>query len=303
MFDVCVVGGCGIDRIFVSGKDGSFSDVPDRVVPAGKGSNQAVAAARSGASVCILSCIGDDDNGRLVMENLEREGIDTSYVSILKGVRTDCNTVHIGPDGDNSIIRDTCATDLITPEYIDSVSDILRSASIVLTHTKIPQASVDRILDICHGANVPVNVTPCPPEKLDIMSTEGRARLSKITYITANREESMTITESNDPFEAVLLSNRKLIATLGGDGVMFFDHDVVSLDVPYVEKVVDTTGAGDTFAGNLAHRIVMGMGLKDAVNESMHAASYKTQYPTAQAGMPYPDQLKDFMSRSKEASQ
>lgn len=303
MFDVCVVGGCGIDRIFVSAPDGTFPDDPDRVVPAGKGSNQAVAAARSGASVCILSCIGDDDNGRIVLENLEREGVDTSHVSILRGVRTDCNTVRIDPDGDNTIIRDTGATDLISPEYIDAVADVLRSASIVLTHTKIPRGSVDRILDICNEANVPVNVTPCPPERLDIMSTEGRARLGKITYITANREESMAITESNDPFEAVLLSNRKLIATLGGDGVMFFDHDVVTLKVPYVEKVVDTTGAGDTFAGNLAHRLVMGMGLRDAVYESMHAASYKTQYPTAQAGMPYPDQLRDFIRDSRRRSE
>ena len=109
----------------------------------------------------------------------------------------------------------------------------------------------------------------------------------------------MAITETNDPFEALLLSNRKLIATLGGDGVMFFDHDVITLKVPYVEKVVDTTGAGDTFAGNLAHRLVMGMELKDAVNESMHAASYKTQYPTAQAGMPYPEQLKEFITVSR----
>lgn len=302
MFDVCVVGGCGIDRIFVSRPDGTYPDVPDRVVPAGKGSNQAVAASRSGASVCILSCIGDDGNGRLVIENLRKECVDTSYVSVLEGVRTDCNTVHIDPDGDNTIICDTGATDSITPDYIDSVSDVLRGASIVMTHTKVPADTVDRVLDICHDAEVPVMVTPCPPERLDIMSNEGRARLSKISYITANSEESLIITGGNDHFEAILLANRKLIATLGKDGVMFCDEDMVKLEVPYVEKVVDTTGAGDTFAGNLAHRIVEGMPIRDAVRESMYAASYKVQYHTAQAGMPYPGQLREFMSRSEGRS-
>ena len=298
MFDVCVVGGCGIDPIFVSCPDGTYPDVPDRIVPAGKGSNQAVAASRSGASVCILSCVGDDENGCLVIENLRKEGVDTSHVSVLKDVRTDCNTVRIDPDGDNTIVRDTGATDSISLDYIDSVSDVLRSASIVMTHTKLPVETVDRILDVCHDAEVPVMVTPCPPERLDIMSNEGRARLSKISYITANSEESLTITGANDHFEAILLANRKLIATLGKDGVMFCDEDMVRLRVPYVEKVVDTTGAGDTFAGNLAHRIVKGMQLRDAIYESMHAASYKTQYQTAQAGMPYPEQLREFMSRS-----
>lgn len=296
MFDVCVVGGCGIDHVFISRSDGSFPDVPDSIVPAGKGSNQAVAASRAGASVCILSCVGDDDNGHMAIENLRSEGIDTSNVSILSGIRTDCNIVRIDTDGDNHIIRETGATDSITPEYIDSVSDILRSASIVMVHTKVPEVTVDRVLDICHSSRIPVMVTPCPPERLDIMSTEGRARLSKISYITANREESLIITNSEDHFEAILLANRKLIATLGGDGVMFFDEDIVTLNVPHVERVVDTTGAGDTFAGNLAYRIVKGVPLRQAVNESMHAASYKTQFRTAQAGMPYPDQLKEFMS-------
>lgn len=296
MFDVCVVGGCGIDRIFVSAADGSFSDVPDRVVPAGKGSNQAVAAARAGAKVCILTCLGNDENGRVVMENLKREGIDVSRVAILDGVHTDCNTVHIDPDGDNTIIRDTGATDLITPGYIDSVSDALSSASIVMTHTKVPPESVDRILDICHRSDVRVMVTPCPPERLDIRSEEGRARLDRISYIAANSEESLVITGMTDHGDAVESLKGKLVATLGGDGVMFYDGGLVQLDVPYVERVVDTTGAGDTFAGNLAYRIVKGVPLKDAVRESMYAASYKTQYPTAQAGMPRPGQLMEFMS-------
>ena len=297
MFDVCVVGGCGIDRIFISRSDGTFSDVPDSIVPAGKGSNQAVAAARSGASVCMLSCVGNDDYGAAVMENLRREGIDVSYVSILDGVSTDCNIVRIDSDGDNAISRVIGATDCISVEYVDSVSDVLRSASIVMTHTKVPGATIDRVLEICHEAEVPVMVTPCPPERLDIMSNDGRSRLSKISYITANREESLIITGANDHFEAILLANRKLIATLGKDGVMFCDEEMVNLNVPYVENVVDTTGAGDTFAGNLAHRIVKGIQLRDAVRESMYAASYKTQYPTAQAGMPYPHQLEEFMRK------
>ena len=75
MFDVCVVGGCGIDRIFVTGEDGTIPDIPDSVVPAGKGSNQAVAASRAGASVCIVTCVGDDDNGDIVISNMMKEGI------------------------------------------------------------------------------------------------------------------------------------------------------------------------------------------------------------------------------------
>ncbi|MGN1044783.1 MAG: carbohydrate kinase family protein [Candidatus Methanomethylophilaceae archaeon] len=300
MFDVCVVGGCGMDRIFVTGKDGTVSDVPDSVVPAGKGANQAVAAARAGGSVCVISCVGDDDNGVKVISNLEREGIDVSNIRISAGHRTDVNDVIIGTDGDNTIVRGTDATDTLSPEIIDSCTDTILDSRIVMTHTKIPAPALDRLLEICSENGIPVSLTPCHPDKLDLSTEEGMRRFGSVRYVTANRSESLAVTGCATPEDAVLRCGGKLISTLGGDGVMFMDGGLVRIPAPKIERVKDTTGAGDTFAGNLAYRLSGGMPLGEAVRISQYAASYKVMYGSAQAGMPYPDQLERFMEGSAE---
>lgn len=295
MFDVCVVGGCGIDRIFVTGEDGTIPDIPDSVVPAGKGANQAVAASRAGASVCIVTCVGDDDNGDIVISNMMKEGIDTSCVRRTAGHRTDVNDVIIGTDGDNTIIRGTDATDTISPGFIDSCRDMILNSRMVMTHTKIPCDALDRLLDICSVNGIPVSITPCHPDRFDLSEEGGRRRFDLVTYITANKSESLAITGCGRPEDAVLRCGGKLISTLGGDGVMFMDDRLITIPAPRITKVVDTTGAGDTFAGNLVYRLSKGMPLRDAVRISQYAASYKVMHGSAQAGMPYPDQLSEFM--------
>ena len=67
-YDICVVGGCSVDQMFYQQIDGTYSDVPDMIVPGGKGSNQAVAAARAGAKVTMITKLGKDNIGNKIIE-------------------------------------------------------------------------------------------------------------------------------------------------------------------------------------------------------------------------------------------
>ena len=77
-YDICVLGGCSLDEIYFQKLEGTQSDKPDFIVPGGKGSNQAVAAARAGAKTVILTRIGNDEKGQTILNNLIQNKIDTT---------------------------------------------------------------------------------------------------------------------------------------------------------------------------------------------------------------------------------
>jgi ribokinase len=173
---------------------------------------------------------------------------------------------------------------------IDKYKDVLLSSKIVVSQLKVPANVSDYLIDFCHKNNKPIIVTPCNPDRLSI------DQIDKISIITANKKECEKIFNTSNIEECISKYPNKLIVTLGKEGVMYHNGtDIVKLPAILSDNLQDTTGAGDTFNGNLAYCLTHGYELKEAITRSQYASSMKVQVPTAQAGMPDKEELDKYL--------
>lgn len=291
---ITVIGGCSLDQTFYN-QDGKYSDIPDIAVPGGKAANQAVAAARAGADVSIITRLGNDGIGRQILTSLRENNVNTEHVEMVDGLANDFASIYIDRTGDNDIRRCTGAIDSFTPELIERHKKVLLDADIVIAQMKAPKAFCTALINFCHENGKMLVVTPCRPEKLKI--SENKELLDRITLITANQRECEAIFETTDIEACVRQYPNKLIVTIGERGVIYFDGtNVCTVPAVKVTNVVDTTGAGDTFNGNLIAALTQGFTLQAAIHRGQLAAAMKIQVQTAQAGMPWKSELDTFIN-------
>ena len=295
-YDVCVFGGCALDQTFYEKIDGTYNDIPDAISPGGKGANQAVAAAKAGAKTIIISRIGKDDIGDKIINNLNFYGINTSSIEIEDGLNNDYSNIYIKlNDKDNDIERYTGAINSFTTDMIDKYKEILLASKIIVCQLKIPKEVTIRLINFCYDHHKTLILTPCRPEKLSISNDENLELIDKISIITCNRKECETIFGTDNIEECVKRYPNKLIVTLGKDGLMYYNGQRIIKMPAIAVDVVDTTGAGDTLNGNLSAFLASGMDLQHALRKAMYASAMKLTQKTAQAGMPYLDDLEQFI--------
>ncbi len=293
-YDVCVFGGCSLDRMFYQKIDGSYAKNSDLIVYGGKGANQAIAASRAGAKTTIISRIGKDETGLKLIENLKYNNVDTSNIEMIQGIENDYSNIYINiKDKDNEINRFGNAIDSFDKEMIEVHQDVLLNSTIIVSQLKCPIDVTEKLIDFCYSNHKFLILTPCRPQKLI-----GRIDLiDRINVITCNRKECETIFETDDIDFCVKKYPNKLIVTLGLDGLVYYNGERI-IHMPAINVVVeDTTGAGDTLNGNLAFLLSKGMDLKHALRRAMYASTLKVQSKTAQAGMPYKDELDYFITK------
>lgn len=296
-YDICVFGGCSLDRMFYQNPDGSYDGIPNIKVPGGKGANQAVAAARAGAKVVMISRIGKDEIGKEILDNLAYNMINTSAVEMVDGLQNDYSDIYIDiKDKDNNIKRVTGAIDNFTKDMVDKYKDVILSSKIIVCQLKAPKDVTVELINFCHKNNKPLILTPCRPNKLSVDDDENLKLIDKISLITTNKSECETIFGTNDIEKCVEKYPNKLIVTLGKDGLMYHNGQrLIKMPAIEVDNVVDTTGAGDTFNGNLACFLSKRLDLQHALRKAMYASAMKIQVKTAQNGMPYADELNNFI--------
>lgn len=290
-YDICIFGGCSVDLMFYEKEDGTYNKTPDKIVPGGKASNQAVAASRAGAKVTIITRIGKDKIGETIFNNLKYNEVDTSNIEMIPNLKNDFSEIYIDLETkDNEIIRNTNAINSFTIDMIDKYKDILLNSKMVASQLKVPKNVSDTLINFCYENNIPIIVTPCNPDKLSL------DLIDKISIITANEKECEAIFNTNNIEECVTKYPNKLIVTLGTKGVIYHDGtSIVRLPAILSDNLKDTTGAGDTFNGNLAYCLTHGYTLNDAIVRSQYASSMKVQVPTAQAGMPDKEELDRYV--------
>lgn len=302
-YDVCVLGGCSVDMMFYQKADGSYNEQPEMCVPGGKGSNQAVAASRAGAKTTIITRIGKDEIGKNILENLKFNMVDTLHVEMIDGLKNDYSNIKIKlKDKENEIERFSGAINSFTPDIIDRYSDVLLNSKIIECQLKVPKEVTEKLIDFCHENDKILILTPCRPEKLCIKDSKNKELIDKINIITCNKEECKIIFDTEDIESCVKQYPNKLIVTLGSEGVMYYNGSRI-IKMPSIDvKVVDTVGAGDTFNGNLAAFLSRGMNLQHAIRKAMYASSMKLKEKSAQSGMPYLEDLEEFIYtiRNKE---
>ena len=298
-YDVCVFGGCSLDATYFQKEDLSYPDAADIIQPGGKGANQAVAASRAGAKVVMLTRLGNDDIGKLIVDNLKKNKIETKFIEMVNGLTNDYSKIFVTKsDGANDIIRQTGAIDSFSPDLVEKYKHVLLNSKIILGQMKAPKEFSIKLINFCYENNLPLIITPCRPEKLKITEQGNLELLNKIKYITLNQKECEVIFGTENINACVKKFPNKLIVTLGIDGVTYFDGKQV-VNVPAIKHIIakDSTGAGDTFCGNFAEGILNGLSLKDAITKAQFASQMQIQIEGAQSGMPTKKELKKFIKQ------
>lgn len=253
-------------------------------VPGGKGANQAVAAARLGAKVSMVGCIGGDAFGEKIVHNLKENGVSVNNVEPVPYLSS--GTAHITlAEGDNSIIFVKGANDEVTPAYVEKASFTLQEADIIMVQQEIPAETVEYIADFCKKHNKKWLLNPAPAREVSEKTIESA------TFLTPNEHEFAVMFEDELRSEVLARYPNKLLITEGENGVRYFNGTSEEVVPSYVVEPVDTTGAGDTFNAAFAVAIAEGKAINEALRFANLAASISITKFGAQGGMPMREEV------------
>ena len=236
--------------------------------PGGKGSNQAVGAARLGADTSFVGIIGRDNLGDIAIDLYDTEGIDSTHVLQSGQAPTGVGFIILNEAGENGIILDMGANALMDAAFVDRASEQISRSELVITVLEQPVAAAAQALALGKKYDVQTLLNPAPAQPLD------SAILHNVDVLTPNETEIRILLglAPDDPTSTSELAGRlisngvnTLVVTRGTDGALIMTdegmHEVDALEV----DVVDTTGAGDAFNAALAVALAEGRDLLDAV--------------------------------------
>jgi ribokinase len=237
--------------------------------PGGKGANQAVAIARLGYPVRIIGCLGEDGFGAQIGSHLEKEGVDLTGVTAVQG-SSGVAVIVVSNGGENSIVVVEGANAYLTPQYLESHIEIIRSAGLVLTQLEIPTESVEHLAEICSRADVPLILDPAPARELSAhLFRQVKWFTPKETEAVFFLRNSKTDGDAIDPasIARTLLSKGAsgVLLKMGAEGAYLATAAGLSEPIaPYAVEAVDTTAAGDVFNGAFATALMLGNGAVDS---------------------------------------
>jgi ribokinase len=270
---VCVVGSTNIDLTFRAARlprpGETLAGRDCHLGFGGKGANQAVAAARQGAQVTMVSCVGRDVFGEQALENFRTHGIDTKRVRVDGERPTGIASIVVDDEAQNCILVVPGANLALSPADIYHAAEAIRCAAAVICQLEVPLATVVEAFRLARAAGVrtilnPAPAQPLPPELL---------QLTDLCVPNETELELLTGRRCRDTGEldrAVHeLSGPEMLVTLGARGA-FVAGEIVA---PPPVTAIDPTGAGDTFIGCLAVALVEGLPLRDAVRRANAAAA------------------------------
>ena len=269
--------------------------------PGGKGSNQAVAAARVGANVIFISKIGRDDFGRVALDTWQREGITTS-IAQSDTDPTGAAFIYVNDKtGENAIIVVPGAASTITAADVERSADAIRNAAVFVTQLEQPIPAAMRGLEIAHAAGVTTILNPAPAEPVP------DAIYPFCDYVTPNESEASLLTgvkvvSLDDARRAgdVFLGKgvRAALITLGENGALLHSRSA-SLHVPAFNAgpVVETAGAGDAFNGGFAAALARGDTPETAARFGCAVAGISVTRPGTAPSMPTLAEVKALLAR------
>jgi ribokinase len=279
----------------------------------GKGANQAVAAARLGASAAFVGAVGRDVFGARARNALAAEGIDLSGL-VDADAPTGVALILVDARGENLISVASGANGALTPRDVSVALERLapRPGDVVLVSHEIPTAATRGALRLGRATGATTILNPAPAAGIDRSAfgladilTPNRLELGAIVAAEASRvgrptsvgghpvEAARTLLQDNPEGGGV---GRAVVVTLGSSGALVVARDGDALDVPAVPvRSVDAVGAGDTFTGALSARLAAGDDLVDAARRAVAAATASTLREGAREGMPTATELEAFL--------
>jgi ribokinase len=229
----------------------------------GKGSNQAVGAARLGADVTLLTAVGEDAFGDGAHELWRDENVDARAV-LRTRLPTMCAAILVEPSGENRIVIVPGALTALTSEHVAAFAPQIHAADVLLVQLEIPVETALRALELARDAGVRtiLNPAPAPPEPI----------APAVDYLTPNETE----------VHAVRDAEGTLVVTLGEEGARLGDEHVRA----FPAHARDTTGAGDAFAAAFAVAIAEARSDLDAVRWGCAAGAHMVEHPGVIPGLP-----------------
>jgi ribokinase len=253
----------------------------------GKGANQAVAAARLGGRVALLGAVGVDQEGASLREALAAEGIDLSGLRVLPGVPTGTALILVEATGENRIVVVPGANGSFLPGDLDV--SLFPRARVVLISQEIPPETVARALQLAKGAGALTILNPAPARPI------SPGLLQLVDVLTPNRAEAAlmagrpveSLADARQAAEILLQRGaRAVVLTLGEQGALVATPQEVEWIPAYQVPVVDTTAAGDAFAGALAFSLASGDSLLVAAGFAVAASAVAVTRVGAQPSLP-----------------
>lgn len=268
----------------------------------GKGANQAMAAARAGAETFFVACVGDDAFEVIVRDALADAGVDTRYVRRIPGEGT--GIAHIRVDattGENDIVIVPRANSLLAPRDIDGALDGVAAAEggVLLTQLETPVDAGRHALERARAAGLTVILDPAPAAPLpdDIWRA--------VDIVTPNETEATVLTgiRVTDAESAIRAGDwfvergvGTALITLAGSGAVAVTAEGAQTFEPFVVDAVDTTAAGDAFAGSLAAALAAGSDLAAAVRRAMATGAIAVTRVGAAPSIPTADEVDAFLA-------
>lgn len=272
-----------------------------KVLPGGKGANQAVAAARLGGEVGFVACVGDDDFGSRMIKAFQDDGMDTRAVMAVPDMPTGIALIQVAANGENSIAIAAEANACLTVGALEQHLEYLGGAGMLLMQLESPLETVELAARTVASAGGKVVLNPAPAQPL------SDDLLAHLTMITPNETEAevltgVTVSDEDSARQAADILHGKgietVIITLGAQGAYCSAPDGARLISGFSVKATDTTAAGDTFNGGLVVALQEGKTMDEAIRFAHAAAAISVTRLGAQTSIPNRGEVEEFLTNN-----
>ncbi|MFH0266546.1 ribokinase [Vibrio rumoiensis] len=272
-----------------------------QVIPGGKGANQAVAAARLGADIGFIACVGSDSFGQNIIQSFTQDGINTDYVSIIPSTPTGVALIQVSDDGENSICLSPEANNALDQARVATFKAPIQHCHYLLLQLETPLDGIESAIDLAKAtlhSDIKVVLNPAPAKALP------DSILKHIDIITPNETEAEVLTgiAVTDDISAQAAANAlhskgitTVMITLGAKGVWLSENGKGNLIQGFKVKAIDTTAAGDTFNGAFVTALLEGMETTQAIQFAHAAAALSVTRFGAQTSIPTRQETDDFL--------
>lgn len=279
------------------------------MVLGGKGANQALAAARAGSSVSLIGSVGDDSFSRLVLGTLAEEKINTEHVLRSKGA-TGIAHIRVDASAENDIVMIPLANSLLSPKHVrDSLTAPTMDATVALIQLEIPFDSALEAARGCKKRGITVILDPAPAPETPL----NEEFWQYVDIVTPNETEAQMMTgiKVYDQESAVEAGRwftdrgvSRAVVTLAGAGAVVVERlgdqkdasTQVSFQKPFKVVAVDTTAAGDAFAGTLGSALAQGLPWEDSLRRAMAGGALAVTVAGASPSLPQRESVDHFLT-------
>ncbi|WP_066250428.1 ribokinase [Neobacillus drentensis] len=300
MSKVVVIGSLNVDLVtqvpHLPQAGETISSVKFQTNFGGKGANQAFALAKLGAEVAMIGKVGNDEYGRLLIDNLTESGVDTAAIQEDDGP-TGMAFINVSSDGENNIVLVSGANHRIQPADIERHRRLLEQCDIIIMQLEIPLEIVEYVLELASEYNKKVILNPAPAQKL------STSLLGKVHTLIPNETELQAITGMPVSTEEEILRAGLFLKSLGikrvvvtaGEKGSYVVTDVAHYHVPACTvDAVDTTAAGDSFISAFVIASLNGLDDVEAASFASRVSAVVVTREGAQASIPTLEEVENY---------